>query len=165
MCIMRLPSARLRRYSVYLLYWYKSTQFTCFTGTKVQLLTLLRALLRALAQHAAHAGVAEACWGVCSVLVEHRRAQASATGTQFTCFTGTKVQLLTLLRAFGDRVPHAHAPARSVSRIQFTCVTGTKGELLTQLRAWATEPLTRTLLHELSHAFSLLALLVQKYNY
>ncbi len=28
-------------YSVYLLYWYKSTQFTCFSGTKVRLLTQL----------------------------------------------------------------------------------------------------------------------------
>jgi hypothetical protein len=51
-------AAAPRRYSLYLLYWYKSAntdaaaaqdalivsikdQFTCFTGTKVQILTLL----------------------------------------------------------------------------------------------------------------------------
>jgi hypothetical protein len=55
-----LCESQLRRYSVYLLYWYKSTnsdaaaavaflpngaflasEFTCFAGTKVQILTLM----------------------------------------------------------------------------------------------------------------------------
>jgi hypothetical protein len=43
------------------------TQFTCFTGTKVQTLTLKR----------------------------QRLALLESLGTQFTCFTGTKVQILT----------------------------------------------------------------------
>jgi hypothetical protein len=43
------------------------TQFTCFTGAKVQILTLVE-----------------------------KRAGATGRGPQFTCFTGTKVQILTL---------------------------------------------------------------------
>jgi hypothetical protein len=70
-----------------LFYWYKSTntdaaaartagtQFTCFTGTKVQFLTQLE-YLSARRQH-------------------QRHARAPHTGTQFTCFTSTKVQILT----------------------------------------------------------------------
>jgi hypothetical protein len=33
----RAAAAAAKRYSVYLLYWYKSTQFTCFTCTKVRM--------------------------------------------------------------------------------------------------------------------------------
>jgi hypothetical protein len=43
------------------------TQFTCFTGTKEQILTLVE-----------------------------KRAAAAGRGPQFTCFTGTNVQILTL---------------------------------------------------------------------
>ena len=47
--------------SVYLLYWYKSTQFTCFTGDR-------------------GAG---------------GQGEGAAAATQITCFTCTKVQILT----------------------------------------------------------------------
>ena len=62
------------------------TQFTCFTGTKVQILTRYRATR--------HSG---------------------GGGTQFTCVTGTKVQIVTAeaLRARAHRKP---ARTRDVSR-------------------------------------------------
>jgi hypothetical protein len=73
-------------YSVYLLYWYKSTNtdaaavrrlpgtsFTCFTGTKVQILTLQHACQYLHGDLARFDGVSKC---VC------------ATGTCFTCFTG-----------------------------------------------------------------------------
>jgi hypothetical protein len=57
------------------------TQFTCFTGTKVQILTPLRRLL-----------IARIC------AAGARRGRVHRAGTQFTSFTGTKVQILTQLR-------------------------------------------------------------------
>jgi hypothetical protein len=65
----------LRRYSVYLLFWYKITQFTCFPGTKVQIL-MLRSPLPS---------------------VNRKRASSGSEKLQFTCFTGKKkIQILTL---------------------------------------------------------------------
>jgi hypothetical protein len=52
------------------------TQFTCFPGTKVQMLTL-RACRRK----------GPAIRSACGALFD--------TGTKFTCFTGTKIQILT----------------------------------------------------------------------
>ena len=58
----------LRRYSVYLLFWYKITQFTCFPGTKVQI-RMLRSPLPS---------------------VNRKRASSGSEKLQFTCFTGKK---------------------------------------------------------------------------
>ena len=44
-----------------------------------------------------------------------------AGGTQFTCFTGTKVQILMQLRQ------------AELGKRQFTCFTGTKVQMMTQL--------------------------------
>ena len=55
----------------------RSTHFTCFTSTKVQILTLEGEEL-----------VARQCTDA--------RLDTVWQGTQFTCFTGTKVQILTL---------------------------------------------------------------------
>ncbi len=69
------------------------TQFTCFTGTKVQILTP-EELRRGATQVAARAGDAFTC-------------------TQFTCFTGTKLVLL--MQVAGDiAVPPALLAAASV---------------------------------------------------
>ena len=94
------------RYSLYLLYWYKSTcftgtkvtatppstrsgtQFTCFTGTKVQILTL-RAQARCRRGPARRAAVAHS--------------SVAGFATKFTCFTSTKVQILT--GAAADHLP------------------------------------------------------------
>jgi hypothetical protein len=47
-------------------------------------------------------------------------------GTQFTCFTGTKVEILLLVGMWAQ-------PPMYVRFTQFTCFTGTKVEILTQL--------------------------------
>jgi hypothetical protein len=62
-----------RRYSVYLLYWYTSTQFSCFTGTRVQILTR-KALL--------------SCFIGTQV-------QILTQNVFLSCFLGTEVQILT----------------------------------------------------------------------
>jgi hypothetical protein len=77
----------------------QGTQFTCFTGNKVQILTQKAA-------SSAHQGV---------------------QGTQFTCFTGNKVQILTQKAASS-----AH---QGVQGTQFTCFTGNKVQILTQKAA------------------------------
>jgi hypothetical protein len=71
-------------------------------------------------------------------------------GAQFTCFTGTKVQILTR--------PH------------FTCLTGTKVQILTRLRlVKAKAPGYLAAVASITACFffvlTLLALLVQKYKY
>jgi hypothetical protein len=81
------------------------TQFTSFTGTKVQILTQL------LGQK----------W---SDLEQYASCAHHLTGTQFTGFTGTKVQILTLL----EEVPVADARGRQLHR--YTCFTSTKKYLL-----------------------------------
>ena len=68
----------LRRYSVYLLSWYKITQFTCFPGTRVQILTL-RSPLRS---------------------VNRERAPSGSEKLQFTCFNGKKSTKVTNTDAF-----------------------------------------------------------------
>jgi hypothetical protein len=111
----------LLRCSLYLLYWYKRallvqqcftgtkaskrwhalysfSHFTCFTGTKVQMLQLC---------------------------VSADPEGAREAGAHFTCFTGTKVQMLQLCVSAdpeGAREAGAH----------FTCFTGTKVQMPTQ---------------------------------
>jgi hypothetical protein len=67
---------------------------------------------------------------------------------QLTCFTGTKVQILT---------PEELSAAFLRRLYQFTCFTGAKVQILTP------EELSAALLRRLY--FSLLALLAQKYKY
>ena len=62
----------------------------------------------------------------------------NTTGAQFTCFTGTKLQILTYLCRIA----------------KFTCFTGTKLQILTHLCRIGTTPQVR-----------LLALLGKKYRY
>jgi hypothetical protein len=80
------------------------TQFTCFTGTKVQILTPKE--LRA-GGRCSGGGGGGGCHGgggggrgegrVFVIGATCRREAVDAVGTQFTCFTGTKVQILALL--------------------------------------------------------------------
>jgi hypothetical protein len=62
--------------------------------------------------------------------------------TQFTCFTGTKVQILT---------PEAPARVEQVPLPQFTCFTGTKVQILT-LRVWSSNVQAEVQLSEQSFA-------------
>ncbi len=78
----------------------QGTQFTCFTGTKVQILTQM--------------------WG---------GPGARYPLSQFTCFTGTKVQILTQM--WGG--PGARYPLSRYPLSQFTCFTCTKVQILTQM--------------------------------
>jgi hypothetical protein len=85
------------------------TQFACFTGTKVQILTLRTANsatiagLRGDAAHNAAASNRYSVYLLCWYKSTHtdacggtrRTMLPPVTGTQFTCFTGTKVQILT----------------------------------------------------------------------
>ena len=57
-------------------------------------------------------------------------------GTHFTCFTGTKVKILTQKRCAGSRPPRA----LRVFATHFTCFTGTKVQTLTQKRCAASRP-------------------------
>ncbi len=75
-------------------------QFTCFTGTKVQILTQ-----KAVVALAAGAGI-----GVARSLDDYLH-----IGTQFTCFTGTKVQILTEAAPASPRPRHQPAPPRGGS--------------------------------------------------
>jgi hypothetical protein len=80
----------------------------------------------------------------------------SAAGTQFTCFTGTKLQILTQKALQGKY--------RSCSQLmsdQFTCFTSTKVQILTQT---ALQGKLRLVIEDLA-VLSLLALLVQKCKY
>jgi hypothetical protein len=49
-------------------------------------------------------------------------------GTQFTCFTGTKVQILTHAKSTSTDAAHP----QEILGTQFTCFTGTKVQILTQ---------------------------------
>jgi hypothetical protein len=60
--------------------------------------------------------------------------------TQFSCFTGTKVQILT-----------PEAPARVEQVPQFTCFTGTKLQIL-MLRVWSSNVQAEVELSEQSFA-------------
>ncbi len=71
------------------------TQFTCFTGTKVQILQGNSAVALSVA-----AGVS-----------------VKPAGTQFTCFTGTKVQLLTLQAAWQSGARISRLKIRTRARI------------------------------------------------
>jgi hypothetical protein len=97
--------------SVYLLYWYKSTNTD--------------------AEGAAAASNARAIQDMSATYFTRSQWLAVATGTQFSCFTGTKVQILTLrggLRTRGSVAAEAGAGAGA----QFTCLTGTIVQILTR---------------------------------
>jgi hypothetical protein len=87
-------------------------KFTCFTSTKVQMLTLTR-LPGMTTLHLDNNKLKELQRGIFSGTM--------TAGIQFTCFASTKVLILT------------HAPrSRTLQRIaQFTCFTGTKVQILT----------------------------------
>ena len=85
-----------------------TTQFTCFTGTEVQILTLFscRGVCLALPSPQASScastrSVYLLYWYSVYLLYWYRSTNADVTqaappqGTQFTCFTGTEVQMLT----------------------------------------------------------------------
>jgi hypothetical protein len=72
-----------------------------------------------------------------------------ASGTQFTCFTGTKVQILTAEELRGRQADERQP--------QFTCFTCTKVQILTGEELRGSMPT--------SDSLSLLALLVQKCKY
>jgi hypothetical protein len=77
----------------------------------------------------------------------------AVSGTHFTCFTGTKVQIL----AFSAST----SPLKmAVSGMHFTCFTSTKVQSLTLRAAAQTFFSTAN-----PTSATLLALLVQKYNY
>jgi hypothetical protein len=73
------------------------------------------------------------------------RSEKATHGTQFTCFTGTQLLVLSYWYSV-------------------TCFTGTKIQILTQLRPPEAQR-RRALADETSAKISLLALLVQKYKY
>ena len=87
-----------------------------------------------------------------------------SAGTQFTCFTSTKAQILTRLRRPGTHPVGAQGARSGVwARIALlfqksTYFTSTKVQTLTRLRVPAHAPLQLKVL-------SLLALLVQKYKH
>ncbi len=76
--------------------------------------------------------------GCCCMLpsIMTARGSSQAPGTQFTCFTGTKAQILThkaLLARGRPRAPSASAPPLpKTPGTRFTCFTGTKLQILTQ---------------------------------
>jgi hypothetical protein len=124
----------------------QTDQFTCFTGTKVQILTLA---------------------SIRSAYVKLRPAQQK---DQFTCFMGTKVQILTLASIRSAYVELRPAQQKD----QFTCFTGTKVQILTlasirsayvELRPAQQKELDAALAAAAGGAPTLLALLVQKYKY
>jgi hypothetical protein len=98
------------RYSVYVLYWYERIWFTGFTGTK----------LSRIARQGAH----------------RRCPTCGRSFTQFTCFTGTKVQILT--RSYIYRSLRA-LPISSGSRLRPRCqgVRGCGREGGWELWVWA----------------------------
>jgi hypothetical protein len=121
-----------------------TTQFTCFTGTKVQILTPeLRGRINwgVLQKHPYIVGysliMAAAALGNGAIgffFFEFHGVQMayalscavalSVLGSQFTCFTGTKVQILTLLRRCAERlsVPVAAADACQVQLLHVPLV-------------------------------------------
>jgi hypothetical protein len=82
------------------------------------------------------------------------------SGTQFTSFTSTPVQILTLRPS----IPKLVGGIDSHSAAQFPCFTGTKVQILTPeelpFHPQQPPPYTAT-----SQLLSLLAVLVQKYKY
>ena len=64
-----------------------------------------------------------------------RRASAREQGTQFTCFTGTKVQILTQKASCATR----RASAREQGT-QFTCFTGTNTAAVGEVRKAVERP-------------------------
>ena len=150
----------------------QGTQFTCFTGTKVQIMT------------------PEELQGLRARRIRRwslRRMRLICSGEQFTCFTSTKVQILSLrLICSGTRTPcftsfrqvallallvqelqaslftcftstRASGKSRELARTQFTCFTGTKKYKYCHRSR-------NPAFYELQ-VISLLALLVQKYKY
>ena len=111
------------------------TQFTCFTGTKVQILTQLLAQLSRrsccnllflsyllywykITNTDAATGAALSA----KLLELHPHTLRFTTqGTRFTCFTGTKVQILTQLSHI-----HTHCAARRKCRTTIATCAGSK---------------------------------------
>ena len=74
------------------------TQFACFTGTKVQILTLTRLLTAPIREAIAYgppALISPVTEGLQYKILVYSRNLNYDPGTQFTCFSSTKVQLLT----------------------------------------------------------------------
>ena len=105
------------------------TQFTCFTSTKLQILTP----------------------GADDSQRPRDPRQVRRRGTHFTCFTGTKVQILTpeelharqrrksarslrRLRPSGRRLATRRQAKKNKNNHQFTCVASTKAHCLRRLR-------------------------------
>jgi hypothetical protein len=136
------------RYSVYLLYWYKCTNTDALHPPAVC--------------RNPNAGG----WGHSSA--PGRTPPRGGAGTQFACFTSTKVQILT-----HDPPRLLPSPLQRASpRAQFTCFTSTKVRILTPVELqrvasyWHTcrDRVRGRLPHELALVLSLLALPVQKYK-
>jgi hypothetical protein len=112
-----MSSARWRilaRYSIYWLYWYKSTN--------------------ADAEGAVLLGYWQA-WFAWSALFSFGGGPCVLAGTQFTCFTGTKVQILTLQAP--QQTLLVLLGNASFCSTQFTCFTSftsKKADILTQCR-------------------------------
>jgi hypothetical protein len=118
-----------------------TTQFTWLTGTKVQILRFLHFCGRLVWDRGqSHIRACVTGTKVLALLVQKYLRDdlgvfpISADGSrirgtiQFTCFTGTKVQVLTLRGGWG-----AGGEVSDGVRLwtQFTCVTGTKAQILT----------------------------------
>ena len=102
------------------------TQFTCFTGTKVKILTLKTLL----AEVQANAATVQLQLAELS-----ERVAAAGTHSVHLLFTGTKVQILTQQ---SSQIGRMHSSRRSTIRFfffsftaQFTCCTRAKVQILT----------------------------------
>ncbi len=74
------------------------TQFTCFTGTNIQILTQNLAAEAHIADYhtqSLHAAAQEHQLKLARDTAESRARELEAAGTQFTSITGTKAQILT----------------------------------------------------------------------
>jgi hypothetical protein len=100
------------------------------------LLTLLNQAFACLAFRQGRRGVrGQPCGSICGAGGAGREVYQFTCFTEFTCFTGKKVQTLTQLNTCreGGAYPHPTAAAGA----HFTCFTSKKVRILTQLPQWA----------------------------
>jgi hypothetical protein len=125
-------------------------QVTCFTSTKVQILTH---------RSGGSCEVSRAVCGAGEPGADMRQGALLAPGTHFTCFTGTKVQILTM-RQGALLAPGTHFTCFTGTKVQiltmrqgallapgthFTCFTGTKVQILTMRQGALLAPGTHSL--------------------
>ena len=132
------------------------TKFTGFTGTKVQFLTLVRL---SYTKQGGHCGTkfigftGKKVQFLTLVRLSYTK-QGGHCGTEFTCFTGTKVQFLTLVRL-------SYTKQGGHCVLSFIALMVQNEYLL----YWYKSSASRTPSRRATAVLSLLALLVQKYQY